>query len=502
MKQVDFDARIDPETDAVEEIGIVEVKKQAVKGVAILAGRGILLNFIAQVSQFALLAFLTQSQMGVFWIVSAAVAFFIYFSDIGLAAALIQKKEAVTDKDLKTTFTIQQGLMGIIIVAFLFLAPQISKVYNLGQDGVYLLYALAASLALASFKTIPSVLLERKLMFGKLVLPELIETLVYNVIVVVLAARGFGITSFTWAVLARAVVGVLAIYIISPWKPGIYISRKSVAELLKFGIPYQVNTFIALIKDQGITLLLGRSVGASGVGYIGTSQKLAQMPLRLFMDPVTRVSFPAFARMQKHREELANAVTRSILFMCFLTFPAIVGFWILAPLIIELVPQYGRWLPIMGFYGFFAASAMISSATTQLTNLLNAIGKIKTTFYFMVMWTILTLIFVGGFSSVWGVYGAALGHSIVASSSVIVIFYVKRIVGFSIAKSMLPPLFSSFIMAVCMITLRMILPVNYVNLFVIILTGGMVYLSSSFIFIGSQLVEDAKKIITQVLPRK
>ena len=145
---------------------------------------------------------------------------------------------------------------------------------------------------------------------------------------------------------------------------------------------------------------------------------------------------------------------------------------------------------------------MISSATTQLTNLLNAIGKIKITSAFMVMWTILTIVFVGGLSSVSGVYGAALGHAIVAGSSIFVIIYVKRLVNFSITKSILPPLFSTLIMAACMFTLRSLLPANPVNLFVMFLTGSVVYLSSSFIFIGPQLIEDAKKIIYQIIPKK
>jgi O-antigen/teichoic acid export membrane protein len=502
MKQVEYDLRVEPESDLHGEIKIEEVKKKAVRGVAILAGRGIILNIIAQASQLILLAFLSVEQIGLFWIVSAAVAFFVYFSDIGLAAALIQKKTPVTKIDLRTTFTVQQILMGVIVIAFLFMSEGISSSYNLGREGEYLLYALAFSLVLASFKTIPSVLLERKLMFGKLVFPELIETLVYNVVVVSLAANGYGITSFTWAVVARAVVGLIAMYMVSPWRPGFALNKAAILELLRFGLPYQVNTFIALIKDQGITLLLGRSIGAAGVGLIGTSQKLSQLSLRLFMDPVTRVSFPAFARMQDDPKELASAVTRSILFLCFLTFPAVVAFWILIPVIIALVPSYERWLPIMGFYSFFVFSAMISSATTQLTNLLNAIGKIKVTSGFMVMWTILTIVFVGGLSSRYGVNGAAVGHAIVAGSSIFVIIYVKRIVNFSIAKSIIPPLFSTLIMATCMFTLRSLLPANPVNLFVMFLTGSVVYLSSSFIFIGPQLIEDAKKIIYQIIPKK
>src|SRR5258708_15751268 len=42
----------------------------------------------------------------------------------------------------------------------------------------------------------------------------------------------------------------IAIYIMQPWKPGIAFSRKTLSGLFKFGIPYQINTFLAALKDD------------------------------------------------------------------------------------------------------------------------------------------------------------------------------------------------------------------------------------------------------------
>src|SRR5258708_25878970 len=132
----------------------------------------------------------------------------------------------------------------------------------------------------------------------------------------------------------------IAIYIMQPWKPGIAFSRKTLSGLFKFGIPYQINTFLAALKDDGLTLVLGSILGPIGISYLGTAQKFARYPLTFFMDTVTRLTFPAFSRMQDSKEHLERSVTRSIFFICFLVFPSLVGFVILAPIIFNLIPLY------------------------------------------------------------------------------------------------------------------------------------------------------------------
>lgn len=489
--------------DAIEELEVPleTVKSRAVRGIAILTGRGFILNAIAQVSQIFLLAFLAPSEIGVFWITSAAVSILIYFSDVGLAASLIQKKDQVTEADLKTTFTIQTLLISFFLALFFLSSPYITRVYGLSADGRYLMFALGISLFLSSLKTIPSVLLERKLQFAKFVIPEILESLVYNVIVVVLASKGFGITSFTYAVLARAIVGLVAMYLISPWRVGFAFSKSSFRGLLHFGAPYQLNSIIALAKDQGVTLLVGGILGSTGVGYLGTAQRLSQIPLRLFMDSVTKVSFPAFARMQHAKEDLARSVTRSIMFITFLVFPLSLGFLILAPVLIDIFPKYKHWEPSLIPLFFMTTNTLFASVTTQLTNMLSAVGRIKLVTKLIIMWTALTLVLVPVLSLSYGVNGAALAYALVGSSSVIAIYLARRVVSFSIVDGVLKTLVASLIMSSCVLSLRMLLPHTPPNLIVMILTGGIVYLFSCVMLIGASVIEDAKKILKNVAGR-
>jgi O-antigen/teichoic acid export membrane protein len=481
--------------DSAIELSLETVKKRAVRGVAILTGRGFVLNAVSQVSQIMLLAFLSPSELGTFWIVSAAVAFFVYFSDVGLAAALIQRKERPSDSDLKTTFSVQQSLVLCLLFLLWLLTPYFVRIYGLGNEGKYLLWALGVSLLLSSLKSIPSVLLERRLEFGKFVLPEILENLCYNLTVVGLAWKGFGLMSFAWAVLVRGVVGVVTIYALQPWKPGIAFSRKAIGGLLKFGVPYQANTLISVFKDQGVTLILGGVLGQAAVGYLGSAMRLSQIPLRLFMDNVTKVSFPAFSRMQGKGGELSRSVTRSIQFITFLVYPSLFGFLVIVPSLMLLIPKYQKWEPAVIPLLIVSVNVVFAAVATQLTNMLTAIGEIRTTIKITIMYSVLTIILVPLLAYMGGVVGAAWGYALVGSSSVVAIYVAKRRVNFSLVESSIKPFAAALVMAGSVLIMKLVIPIGLIGVFLMIASGVAVYALFSYLFIGSVLVGDAKKII-------
>lgn len=487
--------------DPTGEINVETVKSRTVKGVVILTGRTFLLQIISLVAQLFLFAYLGRYEFGVFAIVSAIINFLIYFSDIGLAAALVQKKDQPTNRDLKTTFLVQQVLVLAIITVVVILTPFFTGKYSLNHQGQILLYALSFSFFLSSLKSIPSVLLERKLEFVKLVFPQILEQLVYNVVLVIMAMKGFGLTSFTIAVITRGLVGLTAIYIVQPWKPGIAFSKNTLLGLFKFGIPYQINTFLATIKDDGITLVLGGILGPVGVGILSFAQKIARLPLTFFMDTVTRVTFPAFSRMQDAPDHLERSVTRSIFFICLFVFPSLVGIVVLSPILVRVIPRYNQWIPALVPLIFISINFLFAAATTQLTNMLNAIGKIKITFYLMIMWTVLSWIFIPVLSVKFGVIGASVGYSLVGASSIIAILIAKRYVNFSLTDSMVKPFVGAFVMGMFLVIVRRFLPVSVNSMIVLIVTGVAIYGASMLSMMGLSLVDDIKKSFRTLMNR-
>ncbi len=448
----------------MEEIDIAIIKKKSLVGIVALTSRTFMLQIIAFGATFLLTIFLSPAVFGIFYVVSAIIAFLGYFSDIGLAAALIQKKEELTREDLTTTFTIQQVLVVLLVIVALVFSAQIGYFYRLDTQGVWLFRALVISFFLSSLKTIPSVLLERKLAFELLIIPQLIETLGFYVVAVLLAWQGMGISSFTWAVLVRGIVGLVAIYIVSPWMPSVGFSRNVARRLLRFGVPFQLNSFLGLLKDDLLTVYLGKVLPFAQVGYIGWAKKWAEVPLRLIMDSVIRVTFPAFSRMQHMTKLLGSAIEKTIFGLAATIFPISVGLLFFVEPMVRIIPRYGKWEPAIVSFYFFVVAGVVASLSTPLTNALNAIGKIKITLRLMVFWTISSWVLVTLFITVFGFSGVSIASALLGLSLFIVIYLTRKVVPFAFLPNIVGPIFAAGAEALWFMAVRGNAPYSLVRL--------------------------------------
>ncbi len=267
---------------------IVHLKKKTVISALSLFFQSGYSAFLGLLANLLLTILLSPQIFGIYITVLSIISLLNYFSDIGLAASLVQKKE-ISEDDIRTTFTVQQIMIIVIIIIGFFATSFIHRFYKLPADGIHLYWALLAAFFLSSLKTMPSIFLERQVQFQKIVFVQIVENTVFYLTVIILAIIHFSLTSFTVAVILRSVTGVILIYSISFWKPKIGISRVSLKKLLSFGVPFQASSFLALLKDDLITLYLGKVLGFEALGYIGWAKKWAEAPIRIVMDNVTKV---------------------------------------------------------------------------------------------------------------------------------------------------------------------------------------------------------------------
>ena len=485
--------------EAVEapEIEFEEVKRKSVVGISSFLLRMVFLQIVTFIASIFVSRFLTPFAFGVYGIVANFVLLFVFFSDIGLAAALIQKKKKLTRDDLTTTFTIQQLLVIFLVILILILLPFAQKYLKFGDDGLWLGRALAFSLLLASLKSIPSVLLERKLAFNLLVIPEIIETVVFNGVLVGLAYFGFGIKSFTWAVLSRGVIGLIAIYILSPWRIGFGFNKKSARQLIRFGLPFQANTILAWFKDNlmdNVVALILRSPAA--FGYLSWAKTLSYQPKKV-LDSVIRVTFPVYSRLQERREILGSAMSKTYFLLSVLTFPLIVGICALVkPLIFYL---YGgdKWLPAIPSVYFFSITLLWGLFNSIATNALSAIGKIKVVLKFMVMITTATWLLTPFFTLKWGFNGAALSWALTGFVSLWSIKKCFQEIRFNLLADVRGAALASLVMGVMVYFLGRVWVNNLVQLMITIGLGGMIYLFFILLLERKRLFLEAKSLFRE-----
>ena len=281
-----------------DELDLHLITKRTINGIVALISRQFLLILINLSAKFIVSSYLAISGFGIYTVVTAVQRVISFFTDFGLGAALVQKKSELEDDDITTTFTLQFFItLTVFITVFLF-RGKISDIFNLDSTAENLLLTLVFCIFLSSFKIIPSILLERHIKFERLVIPQIIEQLSFNIILVFLLLRNFELNSYTFAFLISSFISIPIYYYIRPWKISFGISRKALSHL-KYGTQYQAKNILATIKDDFLTLFLTRFLTFTQIGYIGFAQQWSFMIYRFVVDSVTKVTFSTYARMQE-----------------------------------------------------------------------------------------------------------------------------------------------------------------------------------------------------------
>ena len=431
-----------------------QLSRRSLRSLMVLVSKSAYMQVIAVVGFLILSYYLEVEEIGIFYAVNEAMAVIGYFSDIGLAAALIQRKQMPSLAALRTSFAVQQTLVLGLSAGLWWLSPKMIGWYDLPPVGLLLLRALIVAFALNSLKTIPTVILERQLKFEKLVLVETVEMILFYLVAVAAAIKGWGVASYAWAVLARSVVGVALIYWQAWWPVGLAFDLHELRQLLKFGLPYQGNSLIAVVKDRLLVFFLFKLIKATGMGIIGWAQTWSQKPLRFVTDNVTKVAFPAIARVQDQPDKLSRAVNQMLLFTAVSIFPVVVGMGLMVPELMAVVPRYQKWLVAVPVFYLYLVNTAWAAISTPVTNILAAVGKIKWVSGLMVMWTVLTWLIILPAAYFWGYMGVAWGTAIVSFSSVVPLILLRRVVKFDPVGNIVPPLVFSAVMAVAVELVR------------------------------------------------
>uniref|UniRef100_UPI00262BDBBA oligosaccharide flippase family protein n=1 Tax=Geobacter sp. TaxID=46610 RepID=UPI00262BDBBA len=100
-----------------------ELKKKSLSGIYALMVRQVFVKAIFFAGNIILARILVPEVFGIYAIVNFVIQFFSTFGDVGIGAALIQKKGELTREELSTTFWLQQILACFVAGIAIFAAP-------------------------------------------------------------------------------------------------------------------------------------------------------------------------------------------------------------------------------------------------------------------------------------------------------------------------------------------------------------------------------------------
>ncbi len=348
-----------------------EINRKAKRGIKMMMGRQAILQILTFGGGILLARLLDPATFGVYSIITFLVSVSGMLANFGLAPSLVQRRGEIGERDLRVAFTLQQALITLIFGLLWLLAPALVRFYpQAPPQAIWLLRAMAVSLYLTSWRTLSKLQLERALSFDKIARVEVVETALYQGLAVVLAVAGCGIWSFIVAALARGLCGTLLSYYYAPWPVRFAWDREIARELLRFGLPFQAETFTQSVGGWITPIVVGRYFGGpAAIGYLTFASSNGRKPL-LLADSFITVSFPHFSRLQDDLPEIERILVR---YLTYLLLAA--GLWSAALIVcggslVELI--YGaKWRPSESALAIFSVAMaadivlrLVSVATT------------------------------------------------------------------------------------------------------------------------------------------
>ena len=110
----------------------------------------------------------------------------------------------------------------------------------------------------------------------------------------------------------------------------------SLGRMFGFGFNYQASVIVLTIRDAPLPALVGLVSGTVAAGMMQFAVRIA-LTIASIDDIVSRIAFPAFARLQGHPDKQAKALDLAILMTGLIVIPAQCGIAALAPVLVPLV---------------------------------------------------------------------------------------------------------------------------------------------------------------------
>jgi O-antigen/teichoic acid export membrane protein len=401
------------------------------------------------------------------------------FSDLALGAALVQR-EKLGDHDRATAFWTSVAAGVVFTLVGLAAAGPLAAFYD-EPDVKPLLMVLSSTFLISSIATTHEALLVRELQFRAVELRVMVGLLAGAAAGVITALQGGG----PWAIIAQQVTTALVTTILvvkrSPWRPTLRFSRASLRDMGGFSGFVLGHRLLYYVHRNADNLLIGRFVGAAGLGIYALAYNVMLIPFSRIAGPIQQVLFPAFSRMQDQPERIAALWIRATRLVGAISIPALCGLVVVAPDFVPVV--FGdRWNDSVPLIQILAWVGLLQSLQTLNTEILQARDRTSTIFRFSIVFFVAHLVaFVVGLH--WGVVGVAAAYAI-SSTLVEPVFtwLTARAVGISplrLVQSFWGVVQAAVVMGAVVYVLRSVLvdagASEFVRLVLCVLAGILVY---------------------------
>ena len=448
--------------------------------VAIIFSRGLKI-----ISTIILTRLLLPSDYGIMAIAIVVITLMQNLTRTGFDQALIQKqKKSEEFLNIAWTFELLKNLF-LFLILFI-LAPIFARFFNEPVASA-VLKTISFGLIFRGLTNVGIVYFRKHLDFKKQSIFIIIPVIIYVVVVIPLAFILKNVWALVWASLAKEMVVCMISYIMHPYRPILDFNTKKIKKLVNFGKWIFGNSIIAMIRKQGIALLVGKLFGMAILGFYDRAEAFSIILFIQVIEVVWSVAYPVYSQLQVAQKRLKKAYLLTLQLLTFVGLPMVGGFLILSNNFIHLFLT-DKWIDIAPVIQVLCVSAIITFITTPAEIMFQAVGKPSINTKILTIGVIILAVFIYPLSLKYGITGTAISYSLSNLITLPIYCYMaikilKSSVG-EIIKPILLALINTGIMMIVIFSIKeyLFVQIGFIQFFILIIIGIIIYLIIAYFY--------------------
>lgn len=291
---------------------------------ATVAVTGVLTNVI-------LARLLEPDHFGLVFMTMIFTGFFQVAGEMGLSAALIQRKEEkLTPSHYHTAFW-----SGLILGAFFYL----SAAFAIAPIAVWffseplldpLIKVMGVPLLIRPLFTTHKAIMTKQMDFKSISIAEISSIVVASVVTIALALAGWGVWSLALQNIWMALIALVVFFWITTYRPAFLFSRSAFNDIFLFSATVTGNNMVSYATDNLDNLLLGRFAGSHELGIYGMIYMITHTFRSYLMGVINKVMYPVYGKLQDNLEAMKDYYLAVVRYNTLAVFPIMTVFILLA----------------------------------------------------------------------------------------------------------------------------------------------------------------------------
>jgi teichuronic acid exporter len=368
----------EPAVNLIEEQMVPPAKtdKALIKSGVIWTALQMLINqSFAFIVKLILIKLLLPSQFGLVGMATVFTGLVQVINDIGVGAALIQRKEAdLTETHYHTAFwTGVAWSITLFVIIGAGVGPLAADFYN--QPYLeFIIPVISIGILCSPVNLVHKAQLTRQMNFKKIAIIDNTSNIVAGCIAIVLALCGAGIWALVFNTIAAVVIAMPLYYNATKWLPKFHWGKQAFRDIFGFGAYTAGANVFTYFYNNIDYLLIGKLLGASTLGIYTFAFVITDTFRSRIVAVINNVMYPVYGKKQSEPVALKRYYLKVVQINCLLVFPIMLFLVLLGAQFVIYI--FGaKWQGAIIPLQILSVSVMFQMMVSGNTALIRGLGK-------------------------------------------------------------------------------------------------------------------------------